>query len=58
MNIQKIPCPKCGLPVPMPAKWEGENQDEALCNQCHEKMELREALQQPLISSENEDKEV
>lgn len=33
-TTQKVPCPGCGLPVTMPANWQGP-EEEAICNQCH-----------------------
>lgn len=36
---QRVPCPGCGLPVPMPADWAGPA-DEACCNSCHQAAEI------------------
>lgn len=38
-EIQRVPCPSCGLPVPMPATWDGSHPEEALCNACYELFE-------------------
>lgn len=33
---QRVRCPGCGLPVEMPADWDGSAPEEALCNTCHD----------------------
>jgi hypothetical protein len=38
-KVQKVSCPGCGIPVPMPQEWDGSNPEEALCNQCYEEQE-------------------
>ena len=38
-KTQKVKCPNCGLPVPMPLDWEGKDLDESLCNRCYEAKE-------------------
>ena len=35
-TTQKVPCPVCGIPVTMPADWQG-SEEEAICNQCYDK---------------------
>ena len=40
-QTQKVPCPGCGLPVEMPADWDGRSPDEALCCACYEKAEQK-----------------
>jgi GNAT superfamily N-acetyltransferase len=44
-ETQKVPCPNCGLPVPMPLGWDGSRPEEALCNACYEKEELLNNLE-------------
>ncbi|QOX80808.1 hypothetical protein FY034_17445 (plasmid) [Trichlorobacter lovleyi] len=34
ITTPKIPCPVCGVPVTLPADWQG-SEEEAICNQCH-----------------------
>jgi len=38
-ETQRVPCPSCGLPVPMPLAWDGSHPEEALCNACYEDFE-------------------
>jgi hypothetical protein len=44
-ETQKVPCPSCGLPVPMPLAWDGSHPEEALCNFCYEAFEKIEPIQ-------------
>lgn len=34
-ETQDYPCPGCNLPVPMPKDWDGQDENEALCNACY-----------------------
>ena len=38
-ETQDVPCPSCGLPVPMPLAWAGSRPEEALCNVCYKEFE-------------------
>jgi len=41
---QRVSCPQCGKPVEMPEGWgEGDDPNEALCNECYSKLEARSA---------------